>query len=123
MIRRFSDLLAWRTAHELTLSVYKITKIFPRDELFGLVSQSRRAATSVGANIAEGFGRNTRKDKINFYATAHTSLDELQNHMMIARDLKYISLDMYSQFDKDSERVAQLITGLQRSASDRERSH
>jgi four helix bundle protein len=119
MIRRFIDLHAWQAAHQLTLSVYKITKNFPREELFGLVSQSRRAAVSIGANIAEGFGRSTRKDKQHFYATSHTSLDELENHMLIARDLGFISKETHQRFYEDSERVGRLITGLQRSAVDR----
>ena len=119
MIRRFTDLHAWQEAHTLVLLVYKITRTFPKEEQFGLTSQSRRAAVSISANIAEGFGRATRKDKQHFYAHAHTSLDEVQNHMLIAKDLSYVDSDVYREFEKQSEKAAQLITGLQRSASDK----
>ncbi|MDP3965214.1 MAG: four helix bundle protein [bacterium] len=119
MIRNFSDLEAWKQAHQIALSVYKITQKYPREEIFALTSQSRRAAASVGANIAEGFSRNTKKDKIHFYAMARGSLTELQNHMILSRDLGYVSPDSCSDFLKSSEWTIKLIAGLERSAADK----
>ena len=66
-IRNFRDLDAWKKAHDLTIDVYKITEKFPKEELYGIISQLRRAASSVGANIAEGFARYHFKDKVRFY--------------------------------------------------------
>ncbi|MEK7107044.1 MAG: four helix bundle protein [Patescibacteria group bacterium] len=119
MIQRFTDLHAWQEAHKLVLLVYKITRSYPREEQFGLVNQSRRAVVSITSNIAEGFGRSTRKDKVNFYMMARTSLTELRNQMIIARDLMYIDTKTDEQFGASAESVAKLISGLERSASDK----
>lgn len=119
MIRNFSDLEAWKQAHLIALSIYKITKEYPRDEIFALTSQSRRAASSVGANIAEGFSRNTKKDKVHFYTMARGSMTELQNHAILARDLGYLSSDACSDFLRNSEWTIKLISGLERSAVDK----
>ena len=73
-IRDFTDLEAWRKAHELALLIYKATEKFPKSEAFGLISQMQRAAVSITSNIAEGFGRQTLKEKIQFYYQAQGSL-------------------------------------------------
>ena len=88
-LERFEDLTVWRRAHELTLEVYRLTSGFPDDERFGLVSQMRRAAVSVPANIAEGFKKRGGKDKANFYNIAQGSLEELRYYFILARDLGY----------------------------------
>ncbi len=119
MIRTFTDLEAWRCAHKIALSVYKFTKKYPREEIFALTSQSRRAAVSVGANLAEGFSRNTRKDKIHFYTMARGSLIELENHIILARDLGYIIPALCSEVLNEAEWVIKLIAGLERSAADK----
>ena len=119
MIQKFTDLRAWQEAHLLVLLVYKITRSYPREEQFGIVNQSRRAVVSITSNIAEGFGRSTRKDKVNFYMMARTSLTELRNQMIIARDLKYFEPNAYEQFSVSAETVAKLISGLESSAEDR----
>ena len=119
MIQKFTDLRAWQEGHSLVLLVYKITRSYPREEQFGIVNQSRRAVVSITSNIAEGFGRSTRKDKVNFYMMARTSLTELRNQMMIARDLAYIDTKTYEQFAVAAETVAKLISGLESSAEDR----
>ena len=119
MIQRFTDLQALQAAHQLVLLVYKITRQYPREEQFGLVNQSRRAVVSISSNIAEGFGRSTRKDKVNFYMMARTSLTELRDQMLIARDLVYVEPKTYEQFAVSAETVAKLISGLERSATDK----
>lgn len=77
-IQNFYELNAWKKAHELVLEIYKITKNFPKDELFGIISQLRRAACSIAANIAEGFERYHFNDKIRFYYQARGSVAEVQ---------------------------------------------
>lgn len=89
-INNFTDLRVWQEAHKLVLIIYKTTENFPSHELYGLVSQMRRAAVSITSNIAEGFSRATLKDKLKFYVMAHGSLTEIENQLMIARDLKYL---------------------------------
>jgi len=114
-IRNFYDLDAWKEAHKLALGIYRITKEFPKEELYGIVSQMRRAASSIAANIAEGFARYHFKDKIRFYYQARGSVAEIQNFLFLAKDLKYIDLDIFQKIGKQSARVAQLINGLIRS--------
>jgi len=87
--RRFEDLEVWRKAHALVLAVYRATAAFPSEERFGLVSQMRRAAVSVAANIAEGAKRRTARDQLNFYNTAQASLEELRYYLILTRDLGY----------------------------------
>lgn len=115
-IRRFTDLVVWQKAHNLVLWVYTITRKFPSDERFGLVSQLRRASVSVSSNIAEGFGRFTLKDKRYFYLVARTSLAEVENQFYIARDLKYINKGEFETFEKRSKLVLLPLIGLLKSA-------
>jgi four helix bundle protein len=90
-LERFEDLLVWRRAHELTLVVYRMTSRFPGEERFGLMSQMRRAAVSVPANIAEGFKKRSRPDKVKFYNISQGSLEELRYYLILSRDLGYIA--------------------------------
>ena len=90
-ITHFTRLEVWKKNHELVLNIYKATKKFPSDELFGLVSQIRRSASSITANIAEGYGRRLKKDKNRFYQIACGSNTETQNHLILAKDLEYLS--------------------------------
>jgi len=86
----FQDLMVWRKAHQLVLEIYKATRSFPNDEKFGLVSQMRRAAVSVPANIAEGFTRRGLKDKLHFYNISQASLEELKYYLILSQDLAYL---------------------------------
>lgn len=90
-IHNFTDLIVWQKAHDLVLLVYSETKPFPKEEIFGLTSQMRRAAISVSSNIAEGFGRKSYKEKIQFYSISLGSLYELENQIYISKDLNYLS--------------------------------
>jgi four helix bundle protein len=85
-----SKLIVWQKSHELVLKVYGITKDFPRDELFGLTSQVRRAAVSVPSNIVEGKARGSNKDFKRFLLIARGSLEETKYQLLLAKDLKYI---------------------------------
>ncbi|HET9377442.1 MAG TPA: four helix bundle protein [Chthoniobacterales bacterium] len=87
--KSFVDLVAWQKAHELVLSIYRLTRAFPKDELFCLTSQMRRAAVSVPANIAEGFKRRGRQDKLRFLNIAQGSLEELRYYLIVTTDLAY----------------------------------
>jgi len=114
-IKSFTDLNAWREGHKLVLMVYEATDKFPKKEIFCLVIQMRRAVISMTSNIAEGFSRQTGKEKYQFYSIAHGSLTEIQNQLLIARDLKYIDLKEFSQIATQSAIVHKLITGLKKS--------
>jgi len=87
--KSFEDVDIWRKAHHFVLGVYKLTETFPNHELYGLTSQLRRAAVSIPANFAEGFGKATRPDKLRFYSIAQGSLEECRYYMILARDLGY----------------------------------
>ena len=87
----FKELLVWQKSHALVLEVYKLTRGFPREELFGLTSQMRRAAVSVAANIAEGFKRRGKPDKARHMNIAQGSLEELQYYFVLSVDLKYLA--------------------------------
>lgn len=90
---RFQDLIVWQKSHELVLNIYKDTRSYPDEEKFGLISQMRRSAVSIPANIAEGFKRKGKKDKINFYNIAQASLEELKYYLILSKDLGYLSDD------------------------------
>lgn len=111
-LTRFSDLNAWKEGHELVLMIYKITKCFPREEMFGLVSQMRRAAVSITSNIAEGFSRQSYKDKINFYTISQGSVTELQNQLRIAKDVGYIKETEFKETAHQSIKVHKITNGL-----------
>ncbi|HKR05394.1 MAG TPA: four helix bundle protein [Bacteroidia bacterium] len=87
--RRFEDLIVWQKAHSFVLEVYLISKSFPREEIYGLTSQLRRASVSVPSNIAEGFKRSGAMDKIKFYNIARASLEEAKYLLILSKDLKY----------------------------------
>ncbi|MDE1941449.1 MAG: four helix bundle protein [Patescibacteria group bacterium] len=115
----FFDLNAWQEGRKLVKAVYEKTAGFPAEERFGLTSQMRRSSVSIIANIAEGFGRISIKEKMNFYNQAHGSLTELQSHIYVAADLRYLSekdRDFLSTCLRDSEA---LLLGLLRSTKRR----
>ena len=111
-IRTFTDLYAWQEAHKLVLMIYKTTKEFPKEELFGLVSKIRRAVVSITSNIAEGFSRQSYKEKIQFYSMAQGSNTEVQNQLLIAKDIDYISQENFKEIVEQSTTVHKLLNGL-----------
>ncbi|MBL7059549.1 MAG: four helix bundle protein [Candidatus Marinimicrobia bacterium] len=88
--KTFRDLIVWQRAHSLVLAVYKATGLFPKHELYGLVSQMRRASVSVASNISEGFRKRTSADKARFLNIAQGSLEEVRYYLILAEDLKYL---------------------------------
>lgn len=115
-IKEFTDLKAWQEAHKLVLEVYRITKSFPREEMYSLIDQLRRAAISVTSNIAEGFGRQGYKEKIQFYYQAQGSLVEVKNQLIISRDIKYLNLETYESIMIQANTAHQLLQGLIKSS-------
>jgi len=111
-IKSFTDLFAWQEGHKLVLQVYEITKQFPREEQFGLTNQLRRAAVSVTSNIAEGFSRNSYKEKLQFYAMSLGSTTEIQNQLLIARDLQYIAKEIFGEIADQAIKVNKITNGL-----------
>ena len=106
--RSFEQLVVWQRGHELVLSIYNVTKKFPREEIFSLTDQLRRAASSVTANIAEGFGKISTRDKLRFYNMAQGSLSETLNHLILARDLDYIT-EEESRLLNDKARLVSIM--------------
>ncbi|PJE50776.1 MAG: four helix bundle protein [Candidatus Yanofskybacteria bacterium CG10_big_fil_rev_8_21_14_0_10_36_16] len=111
-IKSFTDLKVWQEGHNLVLGIYKVSKEFPREELFGLTSQLRRAVVSVTSNIAEGFSRNSYKEKVNFYYMSLGSLSEVQNQLLIARDIKYLKNNDFNKLAGQSVIISKLMNGL-----------
>jgi len=112
MIKEFTDIYAWQEAHKLVLMVYKLNNKFPKHEVFGLGDQIRRASVSITSNIAEGFGRQTIKEKIQFYYQSHGSLTEVKNQLIIAKDLQYISETDFNDTFRLAVTVQKLLLGL-----------
>jgi four helix bundle protein len=114
-IRTFRDLVAWQKAIALTRLVYRLTGTFPSDERFGLVIQMRRAAVSVPANIAEGYGRGARQEYIRYIQMARGSLFELQTHAEIAHGQGWMTDSAFREFNQSAEEVDRIVSGLLRS--------
>lgn len=114
-IQSFTDLVAWQEGHKLVLMIYRVTKRFPEDERFGLTSQMRRCAVSVTSNIAEGFSRRSQKEKLLFYSHTQGSLTELQNQLLIARDVEYLPSQSFQEIAAQTVSVRKLVHGLSKS--------
>ncbi len=115
-IKSFTDLNAWKEGHRLVLMIYEITKGFPKEEVFGLIPQIRRCAVSITSNIAEGFSRQSYKEKVRFYSIALGSTTELQNQLLIAKDVGYITQEKFQNIAKQSVKVHKITNGLIKSS-------
>jgi len=115
-IKSFKDLKVWQEAHKLSLEIYKQTKFFPKDEIFGLTSQMKRSAISVTSNIAEGFNRKSYKEKVNFYYISLGSISELQNQILISKDIGYLKNDEFKDMFDKSISVHKMLNGLIKSS-------
>lgn len=105
----FEDLIVWQKAHSFVLDVYKTTKDFPKEETFGLTSQYRRAAVSIAANIAEGYGKKGANDKLRFYNIAEGSINECRYYVILSKDLEYTSSTKSDELYNDLEAVQKLL--------------
>ncbi|MBR1463079.1 MAG: four helix bundle protein [Prevotella sp.] len=107
----FESIVAWQKAHYFTRLVYTITGHFPEEERFGLVSQFRRAAVSIGANIAEGYKKLSKADKLRFLNISEGSLAECQNYIVLSRDLGYIDDREYALLHESADEAGRLLAG------------
>ena len=114
----YRDLIAWQEAMELVHSVYELTGHFPQTEMFGLTSQMRRAAVSVASNIAEGQGRNSRGEFIQFLGHARGSLQEVETQVLVAERRKFVPSDQAAVLMKQCDNVRRLLNGLINSLRD-----
>jgi len=111
-VKSFEDLTIWQESRKFTNKIYVLTKKFPKEELYGLTSQIRRAAVSISSNIAEGFDRRSDKELSNFLSIARASTAEVQNNLYIALDLKYISQIEFNKLYQEAKKIAQKINSL-----------
>lgn len=111
-IRNFFDLTAWQRARQLVKQVYVATAKFPREEQYGLVSQMQRAAVSIPSNIAEGYGRGTRKDYVHFLQNARGSLYEVQTQLVLSQDLTYLGETEVQELMSATNGCSQLLGAL-----------
>ena len=119
MIKSFYDLNAWKISHSLVLSIYEILNNLSNSEKYALSDQIRRCAISITSNIAEGFSRQSSKEKNQFYYMAKGSLSELQSQLILAKDLKYISIEKFNKLFEKSIESNKLLSGLVKSSQDR----
>lgn len=111
-MRDFRELKVWEKSHRLVLSVYKATSLFPKSEIYGLTSQTRRAAASIPANVAEGCGRSGDAELARFLQIAMGSASELEYHLLLARDLKLLNGLHYKQLAGEVTEVKRMLTSF-----------
>jgi four helix bundle protein len=114
-IKNFRDLKVWQKAHQFVLNIYKITEGFPEKEKFGLISQIRRAAVSIAANIVEGFKRRGIKDTCNFYTISEASLEEVRYYLILSKDLKYTSVEISEKLESQAEEISKMLYATKKS--------
>jgi len=108
----YKKLLVWSKAHELTIKVYKATKLFPKEEIYGLVSQLRRGSSSIAINIVEGCGRRTNLDKANFMQIAFASAQETEYLLFLCTELEYMNEETYTSLEKVVKEIKMMLTAL-----------
>ena len=108
----FKNLKVWSKAHELTLAIYRRTRTFPNDEMYGLTSQVRRASASIGANIAEGCGRRSDPEMKRFVQIARGSANELEYHLLLARDLRFLTPDEFKELEGKVLEIQRMLAAL-----------
>ncbi|MBU1356953.1 MAG: four helix bundle protein [Candidatus Edwardsbacteria bacterium] len=107
--KSFSDLIVWQKLYKLCVEVYKVSKEFPSQENFGLISQIRRCSVSIPSNIAEGYARKNRKEYIQFLYTANGSLAELQTQLMLSKDIGYLKVNDFTGLYSLSQEVGRML--------------
>jgi four helix bundle protein len=108
----FKKLVVWTKAHQFTLAVYRHTRTFPKEETYGLTSQLRRASASIGANIAEGCGRRSDAEMKRFLQIARGSANEVEYHLLLARDLQYLPAEEFNDLDGKMHEVQRMLASL-----------
>ena len=116
--KTFEDLLVWQKSHQFVLAVYKVTSSFPKEELYGLTSQFRRAAISIPANISEGYKKKGKLDKLIFYNISQGSLEECRYYIILSRDLGYITEEVKVTLVRDIVDVSLLLNSYCKAISE-----
>ena len=111
-MKNYRDLIVWQKAMKLVTGIYKHTKSFPEDERYGLTSQLRRSSVSLPSNMAEGYGRNSTQDYIRFLRIANGSLFELQTQLEIARNLSFITGEVFAELYESSREIERMLSSL-----------
>ncbi len=111
-MKDFKELIVWQKAHAVTIAIYTATRVFPKEELYGLTSQLRRSAASIGANIAEGCGRRSDGEMCRFLHIAYGSAAEVEYHLLLAHDLRMLDGELFRQLARDIEEVQRMLTSL-----------
>ena len=111
-VRSYRDLLVWQRAIDLAAAAYELSRAYPRDELFGLTSQTRRAAASIAANIAEGYGRSTKPAYLNFLRIAQGSLKELETHLILAERIRVTPSGSIDGLLGDADELGRMLNSL-----------
>jgi four helix bundle protein len=111
-LKDFKELKVWHKAYRLALAIYDASRSFPREEIYGLTGQLRRSAVSVGANIAEGCGRRSDGELVRFLQIARGSASEVEHHLLLARDLKFLAVNAHQALDKQLQEVQRMLTSL-----------
>ncbi|QNA44595.1 four helix bundle protein [Lacibacter sediminis] len=111
-MQNYKDLKVWDKAHGFTLRIYEVTKTFPKEEIYSLTNQVRRAAASIPANIAEGCGKNSKLDFANFLNIALGSSNESEYYLLLSRDLKYLKEEDYSELLKTINKIKAMLIAL-----------
>ncbi len=116
-MRDFRKIQVWQKSHDLTLRLYKITSTFPKEELYGLTSQIRRASASIPSNIAEGCGRDTQTELARFVHIAAGSASELDYHLLLSHDLGYINKETYQELENSISEIKRMLHGFEKTVS------
>jgi four helix bundle protein len=111
-LKDFKELKVWHKAYHLALAIYEASRQFPREEIYGLTGQLQRAAVSVGANIAEGCGRRSDGELVRFLQIARGSASEVEHHLLLARDLKFLLASTHQDLEKKLQEVQRMLTSL-----------
>jgi four helix bundle protein len=111
-MRDFHGLIVWQKSHALTLAVYRLTKQFPDDERYGLISQLRRSVASIPANLAEGCGRGGELEFARFVQIAMGSATEVEYHVLLAKDLGYLSADDFAALTNSVQEIKRMLASL-----------
>jgi four helix bundle protein len=108
-LKDFKELKVWHKAYGLALAIYEASRPFPREEIYGLTSQLRRSAISIGANIAEGCGRRSDGELVRFLQIARGSSSEVEHHLLLARDLKFLPVETHRNLEKQLQEVQRIV--------------
>ena len=116
-MKSHKDLIVWQKSMDHVAAIYVVTKAFPKEELFGIVSQMRRAAVSIPSNIAEGYGRLYDKETVKFLSNALGSASELETQLIISKDLGYLSIEDFQKLTNQIEEIIRMLSALIKSAN------